>query len=59
MNQGWLCLKIVFIWSDELNFNFNFTLCSKHVFHINSILDIDPTTSNIKTCTTKNKIKQL
>ena len=26
-NQGWHCLKIVFIQSDELNFNF--TLCSK------------------------------
>ena len=36
ISQGWQCLKIVFIWSDEL-MNLNFTL--------------DPTILNIKTCT--------
>ena len=45
INQGWQCLKIVFIRSDELNFNFE-------------TLDIDPATPNIKTCTTHNKITQ-
>ena len=40
INQGWQCLQIVIIQSDEQS------------------LDIDPTTLNIKTCTTNHKIIQ-
>ena len=48
INQGWQCLKIVFIWSNELNFN----------FIIFQTLDTDPNTPNTKTCTTNHKITQ-